>query len=203
MSLRKLIGAGWASCALAVLVGCGTDDSPPTSPSGAQLTTTVSMQVTVAPAPHQPSRAGISVDYDPCFTVPDSVPERLGFATTSRERNDYVFEDYAFIGCEFERLEKARFSDRMDRVGSMTVWSSGITLGEVQAKKFEGSQDTTVHSRPAVSYTSKSASACYIAMEGPDGVIQIRISNSPQTDWRACDHIREAAEAVEATLPDQ
>ncbi|KAF0835770.1 uncharacterized protein DUF3558 [Nocardia caishijiensis] len=159
------------------------------------------MRVTVAPAPHQPSRAGITVKYDPCFTVPDSVPETLGFAVETRERNDYVFEDYAFIGCEFDRLEKARFSDRMDRVGSMTVWSASITLDEIRAKNFEGSQDTNIRTRPAVSYTSRSASACYLAMNGPDGVIQIRVSDSPETDWRACAHIREAAEAIEATLP--
>ncbi|MFD3506817.1 DUF3558 family protein [Nocardia sp. NPDC058666] len=203
MSLRKLIGAGGACCAAVVLAACGTGDSQPSGPSGTPSTAAVSMRVTVEPAPHQPARAGITVEHDPCFSVPDSVPEGLGFAPLSRERNDYVFDDYAFIGCEFERLEKSRFSDQMRRVGSMTVWSSGITLDEVRAKRFEGSQDTTVRSRPAVSYTSKSASACYIAMDGPDGVIQIRISNSPETDWRACDHIREAAEAVEATLPDK
>ncbi|WP_278263137.1 DUF3558 domain-containing protein [Nocardia sp. AG03] len=194
---------GLACCATYILAACGTSGPQPSGSPDTPSTTAVPMRVTVEPAPHQPSRAGITVKYDPCFTVPDSVPETLGFAVETRERNDYVFEDYAFIGCEFDRLEKARFSDRMSRVGGLTVWSSGITLDEFRAKEFKDSQDIVVGGRPAISYSSTTAGACHIAMSGPDGVIQVNLSDSPQTTWRACDHILEAAAAVEATLPDK
>lgn len=203
MSPRWLTGAALTCCVAILSTACGTSDPGGDDTSAGTETTTVSMRVTVEPPPHQPARAGITVEYDPCFTLPDSIVDSLGFATESRERNDYVFDDYAFIGCQFNRYEKAQFSDRMDRVGGLNVWSSGITLDEFREKDFENARDITVANRQAMSYTSRSASACSIAMTGPDGVIQVRMSGSPQTDWDACAHIHEAAAAVEATLPEQ
>lgn len=189
---------------VATLTSCGPDAPEEQLPNSAPSSTvTIAMTKTVEPAPHQPERARTAVEYDPCFTLPDQVVASLGFDPTTRERRDWVSDDYALIGCDFDRKEKSRFSDRMGRVGGLWVYSSNITLDELRQRGFKNARDTVVNGRSAMFYSDNPERECDIVMTGPDGSVDVRLSDSPETDWVACDHIQEAAEAVEAVLPDE
>ncbi|MFD3506122.1 DUF3558 domain-containing protein [Nocardia sp. NPDC058666] len=174
----------------------------PTTPTGSpsEADPKVAIVSPVAPAPSQPSGGRQPVAFDPCSKIDDAVPAALGFDPTTRKRGDFVFDDYAFIGCQFSRKEAVRGQPL--EVGTLTISSTNITLDEMRARNYEGARPTTVNAREALFSTSRAAEACNIAFTGPDATIDVRVDSSAAfTDWVGCDHIDEAARTVEAALP--
>ncbi|MFC6014031.1 DUF3558 domain-containing protein [Nocardia lasii] len=160
----------------------------------------VTVMAPVSPAPAQPASNRQPVRFDPCARIDDAVPTALGFVATTRERSDYVFDDYAFIGCDFTRSETVR--GQQLQVGHLTISSTNVTLEEMRARDYEDARPTTVNGKEALFHRTRAAESCYIAMPGPDATIEVRVSSAIAfTDWVACDHIDEAARTVEAALP--
>ncbi|MFD3702827.1 DUF3558 family protein [Nocardia sp. NPDC058658] len=192
--------AGALVCGL-VLAACSpsTTQPQPTNTSG-DTGPPVAIAAPVAPPPTQPSSGRRTVAFDPCSRIDDAVPAALGFDPTTRKRVDFVFDDYAFIGCEFSRKEAIR--GQQLEVGSLTISSTNITLDEMRGRNYEGARQTTVNGKEALFSTKRAAESCNIAFPGPDATIDVRVGSSGAfTTWVGCDHIDEAASTVEAALP--
>ncbi|MFC9662088.1 DUF3558 family protein [Nocardia sp. NPDC127606] len=191
----------------AALTGCtpdGTGDL--TSPTSTAVSTSQlpAKAVTVPPAPSQPARSGSTVSYDPCFTIGDEPAASLGFAVDTRTRADFIADNYAFIGCEFKRMETIRTNTLS--VATLAVRSSNIQLADYRKRDdFVDKQTTLINGREAISYRLRgrtSRERCSIAMAGPDGTIDVTVESAAAlTLWMGCDHIEEAARTIEAVLP--
>ncbi|MFD3594885.1 DUF3558 domain-containing protein [Nocardia sp. NPDC058640] len=183
-----------------MLAGCSPE--PTQDPNGSSTSTgpAISIAAPVASAPSQPPGSRKPVAFDPCTRIGDAVPAALGFDPATRKRTDFVFDDYAFIGCKFSRKEDIR-GQQLD-VGYLTISSTNITFDEMRARNYEGARPTTVNGKEALFHSSRAAEACNIVMPGPDQTIEVSVSSSAAfTDWVGCDHIDEAARTVEASLP--
>ncbi|MFD3591455.1 DUF3558 family protein [Nocardia sp. NPDC058640] len=190
----------------AVLSACTTDAEVDTTGPHSTTTSTPSlpMAVTVSPAPRQPARSGSTVAYDPCFMIGDEPATSLGFAADTRRRDDFVADHYAFIGCEFDRMETVRANTLS--VATFQIQSSNIKLDDYWKRDdFVGKQATSINGREAISYKLRGRATrerCSIAMVGPDGTIDVTLaSGAALTAWMGCDHIEEAARTIEAALP--
>ncbi|TLG09451.1 DUF3558 domain-containing protein [Nocardia cyriacigeorgica] len=157
--------------------------------------------VSVAPAPSQPGMAGKVAKFDSCVEVGDEAVSSLGFDPGTRRRSDYVFDRYAYIGCDFDRVEQVR-AQRL-AVGELTLWSTTNTLDDYRNRPdYLAKREIKINGREAFGYRLANDPACNIAMPGPDGVFVVKVSSSAAlTQWVACDHIEEAARVVEAALP--
>lgn len=165
-------------------------------------TASIAIAAPAPPAPTQPASHRQPVRFDPCARIDDAVPNALGFVATTRTRTDYVFDDYAFIGCEFRRSETVR-GQKLE-VGTLGISSTNVTLDEMRARNYEDARPTTVNGKEALFHRTRAAESCHIAMQGPDATIEVRISSVyALTDWVGCDHIDEAARTVQAALPKQ
>ncbi|MFE1592700.1 DUF3558 domain-containing protein [Nocardia sp. NPDC058705] len=181
------------------IVGCSPTTPAPTG-GPTDTDSPVAIASPVSPAPNQPSGARQPVTFDPCARIDDAVPAALGFDPMTRKRSDFVFDDYAFIGCEFSRKGDVR-GQQLD-VGNLTVSSTNVSLDEMRARNYEGAGPTTVNGKEALFHRTRSAESCYIAFPGPDATIEVRVdSTAAFTTWVGCDHIDEAARTVEAALP--
>ncbi|WP_446226474.1 DUF3558 family protein [Nocardia sp. IBHARD005] len=201
--IRRL-GAATVVAATLTITACTGDKSSDTSnlePSSQQQSARPPIAVTVGPAPAQPGKSGRVAGYDSCTQIGDDVVTALGFDAASRHRADFVFDHYSFIGCEFDRMEDVR--GQQLRVGSLTLWSSTLSLDELRERPdFLAKRELTVNGREAFGHRLEDDPACNIAMPGPDGVFVVKVSSSAAlTKWVACEHIEEAAQAVEAVLP--
>ncbi|WP_253812602.1 DUF3558 domain-containing protein [Nocardia amikacinitolerans] len=190
----------FAALATALAIGgCGTGDagddqsvSPPPVPSP-------KLAVSVPPMPKQVNRGRQDVSFDPCVGIDDSLIVRSGFDPATRERDDLIFDDYSFIGCEFNHKEDIR--GQKLPVRSISIWSTNITLDEFRQREGENLRDLTVDGRASIQYTK--SSACYIAIQSLDGVLNLSVSTSaPFTEERPCDRIVEIAQTIAPALPD-
>ncbi len=184
-------------CVLA-LAACSSTTTPSQPTSPAEPITTLAAPVPSPPT--QPPSSRRPVSFDPCSRIDDAVPAALGFNPASRKRSDYVFDDYAFIGCEFSRKENVR--GQQLETGYLTISSTNVSLDEMRARNYEGAKPTSVNGRDALFHRTRAAESCYIAMPGPDASIEVRLSSEGAfTDWVGCDHIDEAARTVQAAIP--
>jgi len=165
------------------------------------VTTRPAVAVKVGAPPVQPGLSGRVAKYDPCVEVGDDVASSLGFDPHTRRRSDYVFDRSASIGCDFDRMEAVRTHQLA--VGELTLWSTTDTLTDYRDRPdYLARRELTINGREAFGYRLANDPACNIAMPGPDGVFVVKVSSSAAlTQWVACDHIEEAARAVEAALP--
>ncbi|MDO3645679.1 DUF3558 domain-containing protein [Nocardia mangyaensis] len=183
-----------------VLGGCtATTDSPDTTAS-VTTSSAPSIAVQVSGAPTQPSQEKPAVEYDPCAALDDTAVSQAGFDPQTRARADLVFDDYAFIGCEFDRKEQVR--GQTLAVGSMTVSSTNVGLDEFRQRESATAQTIQVSGRDAITYSRPADEGCFVVMTGPDATINIHVSSSlALTSWNACDHRVQIAEAIEAAVP--
>lgn len=188
-----------AAAALA-LVGCtGAVDGTGTSVSTA-TSSVPSVAVSVGKAPTQPSRGRAPVGFDPCVSLGDSVVAEAGFDPQTRTRADLVFDEYAFIGCEFDRKEQVR--GKPLAVGMMTVSSTNISIEEFRQREANTARTIQVGGRDAITYTRPADEGCFVVMTGPDGTIDVHVSSTAAlTSWNACDHSVQIAATIEAALP--
>lgn len=198
--MKRLLTAALVMVGAVQLVACaGNVDSTDTATSST-AESAPSIAVQVSSAPEQSSRGRAAVGYDPCMALGDIVVTQAGFDPQTRARADLVFDDYAFIGCEFDRKEQVR--GQALAVGSMTVSSTNISLDEFRQREAKTSREVKVGSRDAITYRRPADEGCFVVMTGPDATIDIHVSSSlALTSWKACDHSIQIAEAIEAALP--
>ncbi|MFD3706890.1 DUF3558 domain-containing protein [Nocardia sp. NPDC058658] len=186
---------------MVTLVACsdGTGDTETTvvSPTSSSQP---SVAVRVGGAPAQPSRGSRApVGYDPCVSLSDSVVAQAGFDPLTRERADLVFDDYALIGCEFDRKEQVRGQNVS--VGFMTVSSTNVSLDEFKQRESGSARSVNVGGRDAITYRPPADGGCFVVIAGPDAAISIHVSSSALTPWNACENSVQIAETIEAALP--
>ncbi len=170
------------------------------SPTSASTAISPSIAVSVPSAPTQPSGSLPAVKFDPCVSVGDSVIAKTGFDPSTRQRADQIHDNYAAIGCKFQRTQAV--DGQNSSVGGLTIWSTNVTVDMFKKREGSGGAAITVNGRQAISYKRPAAEACFIAMTGPDGAINIEAdSTAALTDWNACDHITEIANAIEPAIP--
>lgn len=185
-----------------LLAACTTKDPD----SGEQDTTSAiarpSISVTVEAAPTQYNQGRGTVAFDPCFGLGDETIVRAGFDPVTRERNDFIFDSYSFVGCSFE--QSGLVGSQQVPVRSLRVWSSNITLDEFRLRYEKTSKSITVDGSRAIQYTNPGGTrdACNIAVESTDGVLDIgKIVHSAFTEELPCDHIVEIASTIAEARP--
>lgn len=189
----------FALLATAMLVSACTSGDNTTEPPAVTNapTTTASMAVQVSPAPKQGRLVTNPVEWDPCFQVPDSIIEHLGFDPKTRERADWIDIEYTFLGCKFQRRSTTFGIDSLD--GILTVMSGSISLDQVKTKETT-EYPVTIASRDGVRWDDNEY--CTVAMTGPDGVLYVTVDSSGSlSGWAGCDHLEEQSKTVESTLP--
>lgn len=194
------IALALASTAI-VAVGCssGDDGGKPTETTTATVAKP-SVAISVKPAPDQPRNSLSPVKFDPCVGIGDDTVTKAGFEPKTRERRDQVHDDYAFIGCVFDRKEQVR--GQALGVGSLTIFSTNLTLEEFRKREGGGATGIKVNGRDAITYRKPAEEACYVVMVGPDATIDLRVSSTAAlTNWNACDHAQEIAGIIESALP--
>lgn len=155
------------------------------------------MAVQVSPAPKQGRLVTDPVEWDPCFQVPDSVIEQLGFDPKTRQRGDWFDIEYTFLGCKFERRSVTLGMDTRD--GILRIMSGSISLDQVRTKETT-EFSVNIGSRDGVRWDDHEH--CTVAMTGPDGVIYVSVDSSGNlSGWSGCDHLEEQSRAVESILP--
>ncbi|GAA1643802.1 DUF3558 domain-containing protein [Nocardia ninae] len=180
-----------------VLGGCGKDGAGNGTFTTETMTTRPSLAVSVSPVPPQYNQGRDRIKFDPCVEIDDATIARAGFDPTTRERNDFISDNYSFIGCEFDHKEDVRGQNLAVR--SMAVWSTNITLDEFRRREGGGATEIKVGSRTAITY--RKSDTCYVAMQAPDGVVSLRTStNAAFTTERPCDRINEVSETIESAL---
>lgn len=182
------------------LVACTENADGADTPVSTATSSVPSVAVPVGNAPTQPSRGRTAVGYDPCASLGDSVVVQSGFDPQTRARADLIFDEYAFIGCEFDRKEPVR--GKTLAVGSMTVSSTNISLEEFRQRESKTARPIKVGGRDAITYSRPADEGCFVVMTGPDATIDIHVSSTlALTSWNACDHSVQIAATIEAALP--
>lgn len=201
-----MIKAAYATLCLVPLVvlvaSCSKTDSAGGSADETTTTTAAqpSIAVSVKPAPTQSDQGRPPVTFDPCFKVGDALITKAGFDPATRKRDDGVHDSYSFIGCTFDHKESV--DGVMRTTQTLSVWSTRVTLDEFRQKEGNVVTRTTVNGREAITYPKPQASACYLEMNAPDGVLDVRVSTSGTfTTVNPCDRIQDVAAAVETALP--
>ncbi|WP_372509851.1 DUF3558 domain-containing protein [Nocardia amikacinitolerans] len=187
--------------AVLTLAACGTDTAvnQPTT-SAATPTTRPSLAVSVSPAPTQINRGRQAVTYDPCTELDDGTVATLGYDPKSRERADFIFETYSFIGCRFARNEQVR--GRSMAIGYLTISSTNITLDEFRNRDGAESEQISINGREALTRVQPSASACNVTFEALSGAVDIaKTMSAVYTDEQPCEGINRIAETIESKLP--
>lgn len=193
------------SAVIAVLAAAGCSDS-----GSSDATTTVnsptsapkpSISVSVKSAPQQPnSGSRRPVAYDPCVEIGDETISQAGFDPKTRERADQIHQDYAFIACDFKRMQDV--DGQTLSVGGLTISSTNVTLDEFRRREGNAATATKVAGREAITYKDVSSESCNIVTSGPDGTIDLMVDSSAAlSDWNGCDHAQQIAEIVVAALP--
>ncbi|WP_084484380.1 DUF3558 domain-containing protein [Nocardia anaemiae] len=190
-----------ALASIAILsAGCTGRESDGTADVTAATTQKPSNAVSVKAAPTQPKNSRSPVAFDPCTEIDDATITTAGFDPGTRERADQIHDNYAFIGCTFDRKQDVR--GQTLSVGSLTITSGNIPVDEFRTREGSAASEIKVNSREALTYRRPAEEACYVVMNGPDATINVRLDSSAAlTDWRACDHVQEIAEVIESALP--
>lgn len=187
--------------AVALLAGgCTGHDADGTTDATPSTVEKPSNAASVKPAPTQPNSGHTPVKYDPCIEIGDATVMKAGFDPGTRERSDQIHDNYAFIGCAFERKEAVR--GQTLSVGTLTISSGNIPVDEFRKREGSAASEIKVNGRDAITYRKPAEEACYVVMTGPDGTIDVRVSSAGAlTDWRACDHAQDIAGVIESALP--
>ncbi|WP_378733301.1 DUF3558 domain-containing protein [Nocardia brasiliensis] len=187
-----------------LMVGCGntTPETGPTTTAMPATSSKPSLAVSVPPAPTQHNNGRQAVTFDPCLEIDDDVVERSGFDPKTRERSDFIFDTYSFIGCSFGHKEQIRAQTLTVR--TLTVSATNVSLTEFRNREGKNAAETKVGGRDAIKYDTSSAGSCNVAMASSSGVVNVRTStNAAFTAERPCDRINEVAAIVESALGDR
>lgn len=183
--------------------GCakdGSSDGP--EPTASTVTTTApQIAVSVEPAPTQSNQGRNEITFDPCFGVGDSIVSAAGFDPKTREREDFVFDTYSFIGCGFRYKEMQ--GGQHVTLRTLTLMSSNLKLDDYR-RKYEDTTTISIDGREAVRYVNPAGhrDTCNIAIQTVDGVLDItKTVSSPFTTEQPCDRIQEIAETIASALP--
>ncbi|MBF6086216.1 DUF3558 domain-containing protein [Nocardia cyriacigeorgica] len=185
-----------------LFTGCSANRSESSSPSTTPAPTSPSISVTVKPAPTQYNQGRNHVAFDPCSGLGDDTIIRAGFDPATRERNDFTFDTYSFIGCTFKNRDVV--GSQKVTVRTLRVSSSNITLDEFRARYQDTSSEIVINGAQALQYTNPDGTrdACNIAVESEDGVLDIgKIVSSPFTEEQPCEGIRDIAATIASAIP--
>ncbi|MGI5216737.1 DUF3558 domain-containing protein [Nocardia sp. CA-290969] len=208
--MRTVSATGCLVVGALLLAGCsgGSADQetstevPGTSSPTAAAGTSVSVQVSVPPAPAQTGAK--QVRFDPCVSVGDDLVARAGFAPETRERaTSEGVGIFTEIGCQFWR--ETLVDGEMLPTGAVSVTSSDLTLDDI--RKNSGHEifgADPISGRAAVLYrTPANPGACSAAVESTDGIFRVGIMTLPAGPVQApppCDEIRRVTEILSESL---
>ncbi|WP_280468479.1 DUF3558 domain-containing protein [Nocardia cyriacigeorgica] len=200
--MNRKFGVGLAAFMLA-LSGCGSDSDNALESRTPTPTTAPQLSVSVQPAPVQHNIGRDKVEFDPCVGVGDDKIVAAGFEPGSRERSDYIFDDYSFIGCSFEFKESVHGQKVTTR--TLTVWSGNITLEEYRDRYGTNSTELTIDGRAAMHYSNPELhdESCSVAIQSSDGVLDVtKSTRSVFTTEKPCDRIEEISAIISDATPD-
>ncbi|MET8797217.1 DUF3558 domain-containing protein [Nocardia sp. NPDC004568] len=155
-------------------VGVSGVTASPTASTGA----TVSVQVSVPPAPVQPGAK--PVRFDPCVSVGDDLVIRAGFDPGTRKRATTegvgVFTE---IGCQFWR--ETLVDGEKYPTGAVSVTSSDPTLDDIRKNSgHEVFGSDPIGGREALLYrTPANTGSCSAAVASTDGIFRVGIMALP------------------------
>ncbi|MET7771423.1 DUF3558 domain-containing protein [Nocardia sp. NPDC005366] len=196
---KHLTGAAFGLMVALSVAGCEKDQTPDVQATSIQPSS-VQISVSVPPAPPQVNNGRNSVLFDPCFKIGDDTVSKIGYDPATRKRNDFIFDNYSFIGCAFDR--KGNVRGQMLPVGSLAVSSTNITLGEFRSREGDKARTISVSGREAITYKDASSETCTIVVAAADGVVNIQKSSyAAFTTERPCDRLEEIAAIVVSEVP--
>lgn len=182
--------------ACTTVAGCG--DGTPTADltTDTTVTSTSSIPSKLAP-PKQINRTGRpDVAFDPCLDIDDSVIEKAGFDPSTRERDDFISDDYAFLACEFDSPSLM-----------LTISSSNLTLREVIERFGTEREIRHIHvngRETLVIPDPRTDDKCDIYVETNVGFLQVILGFQQQSRRQGrqkCEGIVELATIFETRLP--
>lgn len=199
----KVFGVVTTVAALGLLLsGCASDSGETTADDSGTTTTSSKgpdIAIAVKPAPEQDPNGTKPVLFDPCAQIGDSTIAAAGFSPDTRQRSDQVHTGYAFISCTFDRQQSVM--GRQQRVGSLTVSSTNITLDQFRQRQNGNFKETTVNGQQAV-ISDLDRETCNIVIPGPDASIDLQTDSvTGVADWKGCDHLQEIASTIQSALP--
>ncbi|MFI9405457.1 DUF3558 domain-containing protein [Nocardia sp. NPDC052316] len=189
-----------------MLVACtegSTDQGSNTvGPATTSPSTTVSVQVSVPPAPVQTGTN--PVRFDPCVRVGDDLVTRAGFDPATRER--YTAESvsgiFTEIGCQFWR--ETLVDGEKYPTGGTSVTSSDLTLDDIRKNPSHSIFNSdTIGGREAVLYrTPQVDGGCWASIKASDGIFTVGliVPPGPVMVPPPCEQIRHLAEIFSESL---
>lgn len=178
-----------------VVVGCGNSDAvEPGEPAPIAAASAVPSSLV---APTQVNRTGKpDVAFDPCLEISDTVVSSAGLDPSTRERDDFISDDYAFIGCEFN-------SDTI----MLSITSANLTLSDVVTRFPEREQRRTqVDGRGTLVIPDPEVdNLCEAYVETNTGFLNLSLGfydPARRQGRQQCDGIVELAELLVTQLPD-
>lgn len=183
--------------------GCSSPHSTnsPAQTDSAPPTTSPSMSKPVSKPPKQINAGRAPVEFDSCHSIDDATVSDLGFDPETRERGDYISDDYSFIGCHFDDDEVVNGSKV--NVRAIWIYSTNITLDEFRTRESQRGnpvETLAIAGRPAIQF--RGPTACTVAMQFGPGTFNIdSYTSAGRTDERPCDRVVEMSERLESVLP--
>ncbi|WP_280397987.1 DUF3558 domain-containing protein [Nocardia carnea] len=206
--MRTIFAAGCLVVGALVVTACSsgsvnheaTTELPVTSSPTEAAGTSVSVQVSVPPAPAQTGAE--RVRFDPCVSVGDDLVARSGFAPETRERATAegvgIFTE---IGCQFWR-ETLVDGEKL-LTSALSVTSSDLTLDDIRKNPgHEVFSSDPIGGRAAVLYrTPANPGSCSAAVESTDGIFRVGVMTLPAVQAPPpCDEIRPITEILSESL---
>lgn len=196
----KPVALGVTVLAACIVTGCGAGSTEGTAASestAAHAATPTSAIPSKLVPPTQINRTGKpEVTFDPCLGLGDAVIEKAGFDPSTRERDDFIADNYAFISCEFE-----------SRALILTVASSNLTLPEV-VDRFSGEREirrTRVNGRETLVIPDpRGDDMCDAYVETTRGFLKVTLAffeEARRQGRQKCEGIVELASIFERELP--
>lgn len=199
--MRTISATGFLVVGALLLTGCSGDPAEQEAATEAPGTS-VSVQVSVPPAPVQTSAE--PVRFDPCVSVGDDLVAQAGFAPETRERASTegvgIFTE---IGCQFWR-ETLVDGEKLP-TAAVSVTSSDLTLDDIRKNSgHEVFGSDPIGGRAAVLYrTPANPGSCSAAVESADGIFRVGIMTVPAGPAQTpspCDEIRRVTEILSKSL---
>lgn len=188
----------------ALVSACGTNGtSESTSTTTASPTSATQARPTLTASSLQPPSQDSSythsggrpkVVFDPCTWVPDDVITKIGFDPSTRKRGTDMIAEYSFLTCDFWNANDE----------TLQLDSGNISLDEDKQKYAGKFQSLSINGRDAIQVPQKTeADECAIDMRTKSGYFGVDIIVHTQgqlAGLKPCDHIVEAATALEPTI---
>ncbi|MBF6086912.1 DUF3558 domain-containing protein [Nocardia cyriacigeorgica] len=206
--MRTIFAAGCLVVGALFLPACSgstadqdaTTEVPVTSSPTAATGTSVSVQVSVPPAPVQTGAKQVRLD--PCVSVGDDLVARAGFTPETRERaTSEGVGIFTEIGCQFWR-ETLVDGEKLP-TSAVSVTSSDLTLDDIRKNPaHEVFSSEPIGGRAALLYrTPANPGACSAAVESTDGVFRVGIMTLPAVQAPPpCDEISRITEILSESL---